>query len=100
MQDKVFGVQMLPKEFTDENWIAEELIYEDTVSELNDFRGKLVRRKRPVILSPFFTDYTCMTIPARLIIATIHHVIVESYGKQSILDCRFTDPDDWELWNE
>ena len=89
--------EWLPAYFNDGQWVPANNPYVGVKTELHKWKGKMVRRKVPVVKEErFFVENA-----VKLISATRYHVVVETKdGERILLDVRFTKPEEWELANE
>lgn len=98
LDEVCFGteVQKMPTEFSDNNWRPANNPIVGVKSSLHKWKGQLVRRIRPAGI-----DLSYMDRPVRLVSATRYHVVVAKpeSGYELVLDIRYANPDDWELFN-
>ncbi len=92
--------KVMEKEFSDNNWRPVTNLYDGVKTKLNLFRGKLVRRVKPVL----FEDGTIMDIAfmreaVKLVSATRYHVTCQRVkdGDIYVCDSRYANPDDWTI---
>ena len=89
--------------WNDGKWIPYESMKRMQKTSLNDAKGKLVHRIKPVELH-FGLDYSYIFRNYILVTATKYHVILQDEdGKTFTLDSRYTNPDDWSVidwWRE
>ena len=99
---------ILSRDFDDENWIEFDKIKECPKTQLHSLAGKYIKRTTPIILNnislglqncqneiDFTKDASYMYRPVKLIVATVHHIVIEDGWKEVILDSRYAKPEDW-----
>lgn len=86
-------------EFDDDNWRDADITKTGEKTSLHEMKGKMVHRIRPAFL-PMCTDHSYCDKPVKLVCATKYHVTISDpkNGREHILDCRYANPDDWEIW--
>jgi len=103
MHEPAFGDSIrLPVYFSDDKWRSTDILVNGPKTKLNRLEGKMIHRIRPAELGNGLKDKAYMDYPVELVRATKYHVIIVSpfFRGEIILDCRFTNPNDWEEWKE
>ena len=84
----------LPKSFNDGKWTSSWSIKNGLKTSLDKYKGKHIKRRKPTE----YDDESIVNYAVELVSATKYHVVIKNnLGKESILDSRYTNPNDWEV---
>lgn len=90
------GIMKLPFEWLDGNWYSVEDVKRFPKTKLNKLRGKEVRTKKGKFGSGYGVN-SFKSYEGILLFATKYHVVLRgSDGREQWLNCRCTNPADWQ----